>query len=620
MCMVVETVEGAGVEETLDTVDRLYVTRVEAEARTFELAAHFADLQSGDTLRRPRGDLRPGRERAVVLGGDGTPSVAEFAVAELGGRMRMGTWSARNYIADALDVRHRLPLIWARVRSRECRVGNARLVAARTRHLSVEAAAYVDRAMVDFVDGSLPWGRFETRLMGKVVAADPETAALREAARVKEQFAKRTRSSEDGTAGFYVRSTAGVIARLDATVEFVAEALKAFGDTEERDLRRVKAMVLLCNPAKAVELLAAFAALRSRTVQVTGEPADAPAGGSGQGSSRGSGDGSADGSPAGSADGDGSDDELDDEPAGKFFDDSAEASSYQPADGPAGWRPGEDAGPRDGHDNQPDSEPDGGPADSEPAAPPDDALSRMDSFARRVGFTPARLPAWLAANATAQDVPEFVFDWSALLPPVTLNLHMFAEGAATPGPDPEQAVVRWDGVGPVTERFVREHLRPVHSFVIQPVLDLAHMAPVDAYEIPDRHREAVLLRTPADCFPFSSALPDPTTPVDVDHSEAHRPAPAGAGDEAFMSRLENYGPLGRFHHRVKTHGRWVVRQPFAGIYLWRDPHGQIFLVDHSGSRKVTCPDAAAGRATSSNVELEIYPADVVIEVDFRRSP
>ena len=62
-----------------------------------------------------------------------------------------------------------------------------------------------------------------------------------------------------------------------------------------------------------------------------------------------------------------------------------------------------------------------------------------------------------------------------------------------------------------------------------------------------------------------------------------------------MSRLDNYGPLGRFHHRVKTHGRWVLRQPFAGIYLWRDPHGQVFLVDHSGTHKVTAPGAGAAR-------------------------
>ena len=262
-----------GVVATLDEVELLHGHRVEIEARLFELAAHFADLHPGHGLPASRAGrslaaVLPGMERAVRLGGVGTPWVAEFAYAELGARMGMGTWSARRFVADALDVRHRLPLIWARLRAREARVGFARLVAAKTRHLSVGAAGFVDAAMVPFVDGSLPWGRFEARLDGKVVAADPALAAEREAERVAEQFAKRTRSAEAGTAGFYVRSTVGVIARLDATIAFLADALRAFGDTDAEELRRVKAVAVLANPTRAVELLAAFAALRSRSLDV----------------------------------------------------------------------------------------------------------------------------------------------------------------------------------------------------------------------------------------------------------------------------------------------------------------------------------------------------------------
>ena len=54
---------------------------------------------------------------------------------------------------------------------------------------------------------------------------------------------------------------------------FLADALAAFGDGDTEDLRRVKTMVVLANPAKAVGLLAAFAALRARTVY---EPLDGP--------------------------------------------------------------------------------------------------------------------------------------------------------------------------------------------------------------------------------------------------------------------------------------------------------------------------------------------------------
>ena len=274
--MQAKAVHQHSVIETLDAVDRLYVARVEAEAASFELAAHFADLHPGEALD-PASMLRPGRERAVRLGGRGTPLVSEFAAAELGARMRMGTWSARRYLGDALEVRHRLPLLWARVVSREARVGSVRLVASRTRRLSPEAAGYVDRAMVEVVDGSLPWGRFEALLEGVVVAADPVAAAVREEERALVQFAKRTRASEAGTAGFYVRSTVGVIARVEATVLFVAEALRAFGDAEDLDARKVKAVVVLCNPTRAVELLAGYAALRARTVDVELPLDDEPA-------------------------------------------------------------------------------------------------------------------------------------------------------------------------------------------------------------------------------------------------------------------------------------------------------------------------------------------------------
>jgi hypothetical protein len=500
----------------------------------------------------------------------GTPEVAEFAAAELGARMRMGSWSARCYLADALDVRHRLPLIWARVRAREARVGNVRLVAARTRHLSVEAAAAVDAAMVAFVDGSVPWGRFESRLDGRVVAADPQVAAAREAARAREQFAKRTRSSEDGTAGFYVRSSVGVIARVEATVAFVAEALAAFEDPATRvdlDLRRVRAVLVLCNPTRAVELLAAYAALRSRSL---------------------------------------------------------------------GSRTDIDLGPQAGSEPHVDPPPEAQPTTDDPVRPSGldrdlgDPLTRMDAFARRVGFTPTHLPAWLTlhipacrctsdgppetgppglgatAPPGAADLPRFGFDWSRLLPVVRLHLHVAAETVE----DEQGGVVRWEGEGPVTLAYLLEHLAPLHRASIEPVLDLAGQAPVDSYEIPDRHRRAVRLRTPADCFPFSSDL---SPAMDIDHTHPHRststPAPAQRSDDTdtgspvagppeYASRLDNYGPLGRFHHRVKTFGCWVVRQPFAGSYLWRDPHGQIYLVDHSGTRKVTGRDQPARPPTT----------------------
>ncbi len=165
-------------------------------------------------------------------------------------------------------------------------------------------------------------------------------------------------------------------------------------------------------------------------------------------------------------------------------------------------------------------------------------------------------------------------DWSKVMPTVTLFVHLYA-GAEQTG------TARVEGHGPVTEAWVREHLGPHARFIIRPVLDLAGQAPVDAYEIPDRHRQAVHLMTPADTFPWGVST---ARTQQIDHTEPY--VPMEDGGPPGQSRVGNYGPMTTFHHRLKTHGGWEVRQPFPGIYVWRDPHGATYLVDHTGTRRV----------------------------------
>src|SRR3954447_16445511 len=77
----------------LDTVESLHAARLSAEADLFVLATRFADLQAGESLTGRRGadaalpGQAAGAERAVRLGGVGTPRVREFACAEFGARV-----------------------------------------------------------------------------------------------------------------------------------------------------------------------------------------------------------------------------------------------------------------------------------------------------------------------------------------------------------------------------------------------------------------------------------------------------------------------------------------------------------------------------------------------------
>ncbi|HET6165620.1 MAG TPA: hypothetical protein VFE07_02225 [Marmoricola sp.] len=404
----------------LDEVARLHAVREQSSVSILLAAASWAD-QCGegsfdlDLVNR-------GGERFVRLGGAGTPRVAEFAPAVFGARLQLSPYAGARLIADVLDLRHRLPILWGRVQRLEVREGHARFVARKTRDLSIEQAAYVDERVAESADGRLSWARFETLVEAAIVAADPDAAQAREEAAATEQFAKPTRSDEHGMRGFYVRADFATIARLDATVAYLAEALAAMGDTSTLDERRVKAVLILANPTQAVELLKAYAESRS-------------------------------------------------------------------------------------------------------AAP---------------------------------------IDESKLLPAIWLFVHTSGSGVA-----------RVEGMSPVTDEWVRTHLGERCRFKITEAIDPMGQTPVDAYEIPDRHRQAVHLMTPADTFPFASST---SRRMQLDHTKEYRPGAPG------QSRIGNYGPMITFHHRIKTHSGWHVEQPYPGIYVWRDPYGALYLVDHTGTR------------------------------------
>ncbi len=114
-------------------------------------------------------------------------------------------------------------------------------------------------------------------------------------------------------------------------------------------------------------------------------------------------------------------------------------------------------------------------------------------------------------------------------------------------------------------------------------------------------------------FPYSS---NTTRRVDADHTQPYDPTLTTGPERHWSTQLSNLGPLGRFAHRIKTHGHWTLRQPYDGIFLWRDPHGQIYLVDHTGTHHITTPDHPAGPARPHDPDLEIHPADTIIEIDF----
>ena len=126
-----------------------------------QLACAWADAHYLDSGSE---EYQPLIQRACAWGGEGTPEVSEYCAAELGALQGTGMAAARALIADALDLRYRLPRLWGRVLTGGVRAWQARRIAEQTRVLSWDACADVDHALSDFV-GMMPWPRFATDLV-----------------------------------------------------------------------------------------------------------------------------------------------------------------------------------------------------------------------------------------------------------------------------------------------------------------------------------------------------------------------------------------------------------------------------------------------------------------------
>jgi hypothetical protein len=224
---------------------------IESECRELVLAAQWADLHPMSS-----GTVLPGTERAKRYGGEGTPFAGEFAAAELGVLLGRSHVAAATLIADALDVRHRLPMLWAALTAGRVRVWQARHVAARTRAtgLTLAQAREVDAATTPYL-ASLPWGRLQDLLEARIIASDPEAAEARRVAAELDRFVITGQSTEHGLKTLVAKATAGEVIYLVAMVDRIAEILLRHGDTDPIGPRRSKALGILAHPARALALL-----------------------------------------------------------------------------------------------------------------------------------------------------------------------------------------------------------------------------------------------------------------------------------------------------------------------------------------------------------------------------
>jgi hypothetical protein len=239
-----------GATQLAGLIEQNHAELMARECRMLQLACAWADAHYLDSGRE---EYQPLIQRACAWGGEGTPEVSEYCAAELGALQGTGIMAARTLIADALDLRYRLPRLWNRVLTGGVRAWQARKIAEQTRPLSWETCADVDHALSDFV-GMMPWPRFVKILSATILEADPALAAER-AERARAAQDVFSFDSEDGLKTIVAKASAGDAIWFLATVNRIADILAAGGDTDPIGARRARAVGILAQPAEALQLL-----------------------------------------------------------------------------------------------------------------------------------------------------------------------------------------------------------------------------------------------------------------------------------------------------------------------------------------------------------------------------
>jgi hypothetical protein len=254
--------EASGLDATgvLAAAEANLRARRAAETDLLRIAAAWADLHPEEWMPPPVDEEEVTRrrladEQPVQMGGPGSPKVIAFCPGELGLILETTYTGAKHLIADALDLRYRLPKLWATVQDGRVAAWKARRVAAATRTLTVEQAALVDES-VHAVIATLGWARFELILDATLKRADPEAAQAAEEAAAARRFVAVGRANDHHIMTLIARGTSLDILSFMASVNRIADILHEDGDTDPVEIRRSKAIGFLARPAKALELLA----------------------------------------------------------------------------------------------------------------------------------------------------------------------------------------------------------------------------------------------------------------------------------------------------------------------------------------------------------------------------
>jgi hypothetical protein len=207
------------------------------EVRILELALDWAGMHEPD----PSDHL--GFESAVLIAGEGTPEVGEFCASELATALHISTDTGSALIAQALELAHRLPRVWARVRAGDLPPWRARRIADHTICLPVEGAEYVDRHVAGFAH-RVGIAQLDRLVEEALVRFDPEKAEQRRLAAADNRHVHvyADQVDFDGTVHVDADLDLADALDLDAALSEGAAHLAELGCTDSLDARRAHAL------------------------------------------------------------------------------------------------------------------------------------------------------------------------------------------------------------------------------------------------------------------------------------------------------------------------------------------------------------------------------------------
>ncbi|GAA5146674.1 hypothetical protein GCM10023340_17910 [Nocardioides marinquilinus] len=193
----------------------------------------------------------------LEVAGPGAPVVHEWAALDLAAVMGVSTDSGLRYLGHALELRHRLPRLFARVIGGEVPVWRAFRVAEHTVILSKVGAAFVDQALAPFAH-DLSLAQIERTTAAAIARFDPAEAERRRVEAAERRGVDIRLNGLDvpinGTVEIAATVDVADAVDLEAAVRAGAQKLADLGSTETLDVRRSQALGEMARAQLALDL------------------------------------------------------------------------------------------------------------------------------------------------------------------------------------------------------------------------------------------------------------------------------------------------------------------------------------------------------------------------------